>query len=86
VNAADDQDTLFGLHLSGYFGGQPSVAGIDLARFQRTSKSAHHSTSGRRNDIVDRRGMRFLQGRRINFVVLSDGSMDTVDHRLGFAW
>jgi hypothetical protein len=25
-----------------------------LARFQRTSKGAHHSTSGRGNDIVDR--------------------------------
>jgi hypothetical protein len=24
-----------------------------LARFQRTSKSAHHSTGGRRNDIVN---------------------------------
>jgi hypothetical protein len=25
-----------------------------LARFQRTSKGAHHSTRGRGNDIVDR--------------------------------
>jgi hypothetical protein len=54
VDAADDQNTFFRLYLSDYFGGQLSVAGINLARFQRTSEGAHHSTSGRGNDIVDR--------------------------------
>jgi hypothetical protein len=28
-----------------------------LARFQRTSKCAHHSTSRCGNDVIDRRGM-----------------------------
>jgi len=53
VNAANDEYTLLCFQLSGYIRGQFSVAGIDLARFQRTSKSAHHSTGGRRNDIVN---------------------------------
>jgi hypothetical protein len=53
VNAADDKYTFLRLNLSGYLGGQFPVVGIDLARFQRTSKGAHHSTSGRRNDVVN---------------------------------
>ncbi len=53
VNAANDEYALLRFHLSGYIRGQFSVAGIDLARFQRASKSAHHSTGGRRNDIVN---------------------------------
>jgi hypothetical protein len=86
LNAANDKHTVFGFHLSGYIRGQFAVAGIDLARFQRASKSAHHSTSGGRNDIVDRRRMRLFQSGRVHFVVLGDGPMDTVDHRLGLAW
>src|SRR6266852_4998258 len=53
VNAADNKHTLLSLHLSGYFSGQFSVARVDLARFQRTSEGAHHSTRGCRNDIVN---------------------------------
>ena len=53
VNAPNDQYTLLCFHLSGYIRGQFSVAGIDLARFQRASKGANHSASGRRNHIVN---------------------------------
>ena len=53
VNAANDEYALLCFDLSGYIRGQLSVAGIDLTRFQRASKSAHHSTGGRRNDIVN---------------------------------
>jgi hypothetical protein len=53
VDATDDKYTFFGLYFAGYLGGQFAVAGIDLARFQRTSESPHHSTRGRRNDVVD---------------------------------
>ena len=86
MDAADDKYAFLRLDLSGNFGGQFSVAGIDLARLQRTSEGAHHSTSGRRNNIVNGRRVRFLQSCRVNFVVLGDGPMDTVDHRLGLAW
>jgi hypothetical protein len=57
-----------------------------LARFQRASKSAHHSTSGGRNNIVDCRRMRLFQFGRVNFVVFGNGPVDAVDHRLGLAW
>src|SRR5882762_45066 len=30
--------------------------------------------------------MRLFQRCRVNFVVLRDSPMDTIDHRLGFAW
>jgi len=53
VNAANDEYTLLRFHLPGHLRDQFSVACIDLARFQRTSKSAHHSTGGRRNHIVN---------------------------------
>src|SRR5258708_14951279 len=82
MDKADDQHTILSLHLSGYFGGQFSVAGVDLARFQRTSESAHHSTSGSRNNIINGGGVRLLQRSRVNFVVLGDCPMDTVNHRL----
>jgi hypothetical protein len=42
---------------TGYLGGELSIAGIDLARFQGISKCAHHSTSRCGNDVIDRRGM-----------------------------
>jgi hypothetical protein len=85
VNAANDEYAILSFHLPGYIRGQFSVAGIDLARFQRASKSAHHSTGGRRNDIVNRRRMGLLQLCRVHFVVLGNGPVDTVDYRLGLA-
>jgi len=53
VNAPNDEHALLRFHLSRYVRGQFRIAGIDLARFQRASKSTHHSTGGRRNDIVN---------------------------------
>jgi hypothetical protein len=86
VDAANDKHAIFRFDLSGDVRGQSSVARIDLTRLQRASKSAHHSTRGRRDDIVNSGGMRLLQLRWVNFVVLGDRSMDTVDHWLGLAW
>jgi hypothetical protein len=86
VDAANDEHAILRFHLSGYIRGQFSVAGVDLARFQRASKRTDHSTGGRRNDIVDGGGMRLLQLCWVNFVVLGDRPMDTEDHRLGLAW
>jgi len=52
VDAADHQDSFLGFHLPGYLGRQAPVAGVNLARFQRASKRAQHSTGRGRNDIV----------------------------------
>ena len=52
VDAADHQDSFLGFNLPGYVSRQSSVAGINLARFQRASKCAQHSTGGGRNDVV----------------------------------
>jgi len=38
MDPADDQHAVLGLNLTGNLSGQPPVARIDLARFQRTSK------------------------------------------------
>ena len=54
MDPADNQNTFFGLDFTPHFGGKLAVAGINLTRFQRASKSAHHSTSGGSDDIVDR--------------------------------
>ena len=86
MDAADYKYTFLSFHLSGDFGGQLSVAGIDLARFQRTSKCAHHSTSGRGDDVVDSGSVRLSQGSRIDFVVFRDGPVHTENYRLRFAW
>src|SRR6266566_7706048 len=56
MNPADHQHALLRFHLSSHIRGQFAVARIDLARFQRTSESAHHSTSGCGNDIVEQYG------------------------------
>lgn len=52
VDTADYQDSFLCFHLAGYLCRQAPVAGINLARFQRASKRAHHSTGSGRNDIV----------------------------------
>jgi hypothetical protein len=57
VDSPDDQHILLRFDLSGNIGGQLSITSIDLARFQRTSKGTHHSTSGCGDDVVNGRGM-----------------------------
>jgi len=52
MNAADHQDCFLGFHLPCNVSGQSSVAGINLACFQRASKRALLSTGRGRNDIV----------------------------------
>lgn len=52
VDTTDHQDSFLCFHLAGYVCRQTPVVGINLARFQRASKRAHHSTCGCRNDIV----------------------------------
>ena len=54
VDAADHQGSFLGFYFTGYVSRQAPVAGINLARFQRATKRAHHSTGSCRNDIVQR--------------------------------
>ena len=82
VDAADHQDSFLGFHLSGYLGRQAPVAGVNLARFQRASKRAHHSTGGCGDNVIESRGVRFLERPRINLVMLGDGSVNAKSHRL----
>ncbi len=59
-----------------------AVAGIDLARFQRTSKSAHHSTCGRSDYVVQRGGVGSRELGGVDLVVLGDGPVDAEDDGL----
>jgi hypothetical protein len=40
VDPADNQDSAIHFNFTGNFRSQPAIAGINLARFQRTAKSA----------------------------------------------
>src|SRR5580704_11752057 len=57
MDAPDDQHTVLSLNLTRNLSCQTPVAGIDVARFQRTSKGTEHSTRSGRNDIIDRRSV-----------------------------
>jgi hypothetical protein len=85
VNSADDQYTLLHFNFSGYIRGQLSIAGIDMARFQRTSEGTHHSTCGCGDHIVNGRGVRLFQLCWVNFVVLRNGPVDAEGHWLWLA-
>lgn len=63
VDAADDQHASIHFNFSGDFGYQPAFAGINLARFQRTSKSAGQSAACRSYDIIQsgRPGRKFVR-------------------------
>lgn len=85
MDSPDDQHTVLSLDLTSNLSCQSPVAGIDVARFQRTSKGPQHSTRSGRDDIIERRSVRFGQRRRIHFVVLRDAAVHTENHRLRFA-
>jgi hypothetical protein len=85
VDSPDHQYALLCFYLTRYIRRQSSITGIDLARFQRTSEGTHHSTGGCTNYIVNRRRMRLLQLRRINFVVFGDRPVHAEDNRLGLS-
>jgi hypothetical protein len=85
MDAPDYQHTVLRLNLTGNLSCQSPVAGIDVARFQRTSKGTKHSTRSGRDDIIERRSVGFRQRGRIHFVVLGDGAVHAENHRLRFA-
>jgi hypothetical protein len=81
MNAPDYKYPFLRFDFALHVGRQPAVTRIDSARFQRTPKGSHHSTRGGGDNIVDCRGMRFCQRRRVNFVVLGDSSVDAKYYR-----
>jgi hypothetical protein len=85
MDSPDDQHTVLSLNLTSDLSCQSPVTGIDVARFQRTSKGTKHSTRSGRDDIIDRRSVRFRQRRRIHFVVLCDSTVHTENYGLRFA-
>src|SRR5690349_758213 len=85
MDAPDDQHAIFGFHFAGHFSRQFPIAGINLARFQRTSKSAHHSTSRGGNNVINGRRVRLLEFRGVHSVMFGNGPVDTINYRLRFA-
>jgi hypothetical protein len=81
VDSADDQDTFFGLDLTGNFRSQLAVAGIDLTRFQRASEGARQSAAGGRDRVVERRRSLNVAAAR-DAVVVSDLVVDAELDRL----
>ena len=44
MNPANHEDAILGFHFAGHIRGQAPAARVDLARLQRASKGAEHST------------------------------------------
>jgi hypothetical protein len=83
VDAADDQDVVFELDLTPDLGREATVAGVDVARLQRTSEGAGQSAAGGGYDIVESRGVG-LDDLGIHLVVGGDGTVDAESHGTGF--
>ena len=84
MDAADDEHTLIFLNFAYGFTPQPSFRSINLTRFQRASEGSSESTSGGRDDVVERRRMRIEFVRR-NLVVLRDCAVNPEEYWLGFS-
>src|ERR1051326_3001854 len=80
MDAPDDQHIFLKFNFTHGFRYEPAIRSIDVTRFQRASEGASKSTSGRRDDVIERRGVRFQNVRR-NLVVFRDSTMDSEYHR-----
>jgi hypothetical protein len=86
MNPTDDQNAFLLFDLTGHICRELLIAGVNLARFQRASEGAHHSTGRRRDHVIDGGSVGFFEFRRIHFIVLRYRSMHAVSHRLRFSW
>jgi hypothetical protein len=85
VNAFDDEYTILRFFdFPANIARQPAI-GLDFARLQRAPEGSKQSTSDRCNQIVNGRGMGLSKIRRLHSIVVRNRSMDTEDHRIGFA-
>ncbi len=62
MNAPDDQYVILKFNFTDCFGYEAIIRSIYVTRFQRASKCAGKSTSGSRDDVIQRRRVR-LQDR-----------------------
>jgi len=83
MDAPDNQYIFLQFNFTHGFGYQAIMRSSDVTRFQRASESAGQSTSGSRDDVVQRRGVRLQHG-QWNLIVLSDGAVDAEYHRRFF--
>jgi hypothetical protein len=77
----DDQHPALDLDLTLYLRGQMTLAGFDLARFQRATQGSGQSTGGRGDDVVEGSGVRVERARR-RMVMLGHLVMHPEEHRL----
>lgn len=84
VDAFEDQHLVLDLDLAAHLGGQPALAGIDVARLQRTCQGAGESAACGGDQVIDRRGVR-RRDLWADAVVLGDGAVHAERHgaRLG---
>ena len=82
MDPAYDENAVFRFHLTRHFRDELPIARVDATRFQRASKSAEHSTSCSRYNVVNggRVGFRELGG--IDLVMLGNRTMDAEYNRL----
>ena len=64
-NAANDENTVLGLHLAADIARERSLAGLDVPRCQRGRKRALQSSCGGSDHIINRGGARFFELGRI---------------------
>jgi hypothetical protein len=76
VNSLHDEYFPLFFDLTKHLGCQSPFSCWDPARLQRAAKGARQSTGGCRNEIVDRRGVGFVN-RRIYAVVLGNFRVDS---------
>src|SRR5262245_41775948 len=76
MNPADHKNTIFRLDFAACFCDKFASARVDFTRLQRASEGSQHSTRRCRNDVVNRGGVRFSQGRNIYSIVLCDRTVN----------
>jgi hypothetical protein len=84
VDAPDYKHAFLCFHFASYFSHELPVARIDVTRIQRASEGAEHSTGGRGDHVVNRRGVRLRKLGGVDFVVLGYGPVDAKNYRLRF--
>ena len=83
MDTPDDEYVFLKFNFTHRFGYQVIIRSIDVTRLQRASEGAGKSTSGSRDNVIQRRGVRFQSSWR-NLVVLSDSPVDSEYHRRCF--
>ena len=75
MDSPNHQHTVFTFDLSANIGREPAVARIDFARFQRAPEGSNHSACGSRDDVINRRRVRFAECILIDSIVFCDRTM-----------